>query len=567
MSIAPDVADGTAGEDGSGSGTVISFDTYNNDNEGAPAIQVKYAGQWVSSLGGTGALFRQGKFIDVRIEVKSDSTLNLVVDNNLIYTNFYGAFSASPLRFGFGARTGGSYDNHWIDDIHIVTSTAPATEPAHPLVVSNATPITAVTPEPVFFFEVRDFATQLRTDTVKLLLNGEALTPTVTKVDDLTTIECDPPGALPPLSVNTCSLIYTDTGGYTTTNDFSFSVVSYHSVILPDPIYLETFDTAPEGGLPTGWTRTNNTTILNDWEDLADPNSDSYLGWTVVDRSRLDGNPFNSRRLNVAPGYLNGAVVTNLVYGQCVYAESDNRDGNQIQMLFTKDYDLTGKTDVYLSFNSIYEQNQDSLFGVEYSINQGQSWLPVVYMLDDQGGTADIVRVTNDLGQVSIDAAATLNKPQTDTPQVDDGTGTGTTRRTFWYEFIEARPLESLGPYIDGRINDDPTESKRVELFRVPQADNQAQVRFRFVQAGTGSWYSGFDNFGLYSIAPAVGPTLSISRTDWGVTISWPATGFTLQRTPSLSGTPTWTDVPITPDAKSVSITIGTDNQFFRLTK
>ena len=30
-----------------------------------------------------------------------------------------------------------------------------------------------------------------------------------------------------------------------------------------------------------------------------------------------------------------------------------------------------------------------------------------------------------------------------------------------------------------------------MELFRLTQADNQAKVRLRFAQAGTGSWYFG----------------------------------------------------------------------------
>ena len=55
--------------------------------------------------------------------------------------------------------------------------------------------------------------------------------------------------------------------------------------------------------------------------DLGDPNSDSYLGWTVIERTRLEGSPFDARRLNVAAGYLNSELITNLVYGKSVYAE------------------------------------------------------------------------------------------------------------------------------------------------------------------------------------------------------------------------------------------------------
>jgi hypothetical protein len=64
----------------------------------------------------------------------------------------------------------------------------------------------------------------------------------------------------------------------------------------------------------------------------------------------------------------------------------------------------------------------------------------------------------------------------------------------------------TLAPYISPRLNDDPVESKRVELFRLSAADNQSHVRFRFAHAGTDSWYFGVDEFGLYSIPSASGP-------------------------------------------------------------
>ena len=93
--------------------------------------------------------------------------------------------------------------------------------------------------------------------------------------------------------------------------------------------------------------------------------------------------------------------------------------------------------------------------------------------------------------------------------------------------------FDSLAPYISGRIDDNSTESKRVEIHRLPLADNQAKVQLRFAHAGTGSWYFGIDNVGLYSI---VKPLVSIS----GLKITF--SGGRLQTAPSLAGP--WTDVP-----------------------
>ncbi|MCZ7635841.1 MAG: hypothetical protein M5U12_07210 [Verrucomicrobia bacterium] len=468
-----------------------------------PAIDLKNAGTIVASAKGasTLALFRQNKFVDVSVQVNTDSTLNLAVDNTVVFTNFYGAFTPTPGRFGFGARTGGSHDNHWVDDIRIVTSTAPPVEPAHPLVILNSPSGGDVTPEPLIQVQIKDFTTQANKDSVRLLLNGTEVSPTVVKTDDITTVDFDPPGLLPPLSANTYTVIYTDnsTPPYTSTHTFSFTVASYNNVVLPAPLYLETFEGAEEGSLPTGWVQTNATYSLNPgYLDLGDPNSDSYLGWTVIERTRLEGNPFDARRLNVAPGYLNGQRITSLVDGKSVYAESDNRGSSQIQMLFSPDYDLTGKRDVYVSYNSYYEQNQDSMGCVEYSIDGGATWLPVVYMLDgpdiykDASGNIDAVKTFTNVAACCGDQ-----------PWYMDPFGSG---QGLWGGYFGAfigvteDKWATLGPYISARVNDDPVESKRVELFRLPQADNQARVRFRFTQVGTGSWYFGIDNFGLYSI-------------------------------------------------------------------
>jgi len=574
FNFAPDLPDGTINQEGAGSGLIISFDSYQAAGEVAPAIDLKNANTIVASVLGIGPVFRQGEFVDVWIQVKSDGTLSLTVDNTVIFTNFYGAFTAGAGRFGLGAGTGGSLgDNHWVDDLHIETSTAPATEPAHPLVITNSPTGGGVPAEPLVHLEIKDVATQVNTNTVRLLFNGVLVSPAVSKADDITTVNYDPPGVLAPFSANTYTLIFDDTGAvpHTTIITYSFTTAKYRSAVLPPPTHYENFDATAEGELPAGWTQTNATTVETVGLDLGNVRSDSYLGWTVVDRSRFGGGPFDTRPLSVSVDYLNGVLITNLIDGKCAWAISTGRNSannlanpppyyNQIQMLFSPDFDLTGKPNVYLAYNSIYTQNQDNLGAVEYSIDEGNSWLPIIYMLDKTGtnpGGHDIV--TNVLGQV--DGNATFTQPRTDTPIIVDSVGL-TNRYSFWYEFINARPLSSLGPYIDGRVNDDQVESRRFEVFRLPPADNQAKVRFRFVQVGTGSWWYGIDNFGLYSIPS---PTLNAAATAGSLTLSWdPAvTGFGLESTDSLA-TPIWSPVQGVLN-NSVTVPIGAGNKYFRL--
>jgi hypothetical protein len=556
-----DVADGGINEEGSGSGLIVAFDSYDNGNGEAPAIDLKIGGAEVATYKITPrSALAANKFLPVRINLDSDGTVDVSYGDIVICTNFYTAFVATPGRFAFGARTGGSYDNHWVDDLAITTSTDPQVTPPHPLVVTNLPGASGNSPEATVSVTIKDFATKVNTSTVQLKINNEVVSSFVVKLDDLTTIQYDPPGLFGPESINTYEVVYADDGtpAFYTTNVFTFKIAAYNSIVLPAPIILETFNAVEEGSLPAGWVETNATTSINPGIDFDDPSSDAYLGWTVLERSRMDGAPFDARRLNVAAGYLNGSPITNLVEGRFVYAESDNRGGNQIQMLLSPDFDLTGKTDVYVSYNSVYEQNQDSLAALEYSIDQGAIWRPVVIMIDQ----ADFLFKADG----SVDPVATLGTVQTDTPEVDDGTGTGTNRRTAYGEFLGNHDYAAMGPYISGRVNDNAIESKRVELFRLPAADNQAKVRFRFVQAGTGSWYWGFDNFGLYSI-PSQEVSIAIVYSEAKITISWPAgvTGFTLEGAGSLLS-PTWQAVPGVSN-NSVTIDAGTGTQFYRLKK
>ena len=111
--------------------------------------------------------------------------------------------------------------------------------------------------------------------------------------------------------------------------------------------------------------------------------------------------------MQVAPGQeVNGRPITQLLSNNLLYAESDHRGGNQVQTLFSPSFDLSGHTGIVLVFNSAYEQNQDSMAGVEYSVDSGVTWLPVVYMLDDQGGAR-----TSSERNGGIDVSATLKRP------------------------------------------------------------------------------------------------------------------------------------------------------------
>lgn len=360
----------------------------------------------------------------------------------------------------------------------IVTSRAPAPGSA------NAGPIPTIT------VVINDGTTTLNTNLVKISLDGVELTTAVSVAGDISTVTATATDVLAKLSTHTAAVRYADNVNGSQTNTWPFTVGDYQVVTLPAPIYLETFDGLAEGALPSGWTVANYTTPLTPGLNLADFTSDSYLDWVVISSNRLATG--GASYVNIIPALVNGATY-NLISNNVFHANSDKRAGSQVQYLFTRDYNLTGQANVTLVFNSIYRQNASSSASVEYSINGGTTWLPLVYMLD----SGDVIRNPD----FSVDAVATLTTPRGDAALAG-----------AYGDYIGAPVSAALAPYIRP-VAQSEYAGKRVEMFRLAAADNQPAVRFRFAHTGTGDWYFTLDNVGLYSLTtpPAnasVTPTL-----------------------------------------------------------
>lgn len=95
------------------------------------------------------------------------------------------------------------------------------------------------------------------------------------------------------------------------------------------------------------------------------------------------------------------------------------------------------------------------------------------------------------------------------------------------------------------------------------------------VDAGTmsGGGYTLNGGFwGIYAVVQTVGsPLLTITPSGANVVLSWPAssTGFVLQDTPGVGGTPAWSNVGITTNVvngtNTVTVPVSHGNLFFRL--
>ncbi|MBL9139608.1 MAG: hypothetical protein JNK85_27310 [Verrucomicrobiales bacterium] len=457
---------------------------------------------------------------------------------------------------------------------------APSADGARVLTLTPSDGTTDVPPTLSFRATLTNGVTQVAAGSVTLQLDGVAVTPQVTLDGGLTTVTYTSPALPAALSAHTWVLTFRDTASpaNTITTRSTVTVGNYTSVTLPSPIVFENFDSVAEGSLPAGWTHKSYAAPANEAEDLGDLGSATFARWTVVAADRFQnplvtyGNPETTtedyrRVLTPNPfNVVNGAAYTGpLAQGRFLFGNSGYANTASSQVLFVEspDFNLTGKTNIHVGFYSLWEQNQDSIAAIEYSINQGASWLPVAYFLDSN----DLITVTNEsTGEVTLDVATTLTTEYGDVARYTDDSGNevgGT-----YGAFVSAPADQSLAPFIHGRANDNPAESKRIELLPLPQAANQGSVRVRFLHAGTDSWYFGIDNFGLYSVGASSTerPSLAVSRDGSTVVLSWPSTaaGFVLETSSTAAGGG-WQVVPgVTGNTHRVSTTVGT-GAYYRL--
>jgi hypothetical protein len=487
--------------------------------------------------------------------------------------------AAGTVSFAAGLSAPGNYvafllrdDGYEIISSESFTVVAPTTVKPRVLSVSPANNSSNLPPVVAFRASITNGTSKVVPASVTLVVDGLTVTGTTAVANDLVSVAYTNAALYAANSAHTYKLTFADNA--TPANAFvsegSFTVGDWTDVVLPAPLFFESFDATAEGELPGGWTTKSYSTVDNPEFDLGDLNSASFADWVVLDVDRFNGsfvtysNPDNPdswetdyRRVLTANPFnvLNGQVVKGpLASGRMIFSTSGYRNGAaQVTYLYSPDFNLTGKTDVHLSFHSLWEQNQDSIAATEYSVDGGATWLPALYLLH----TADIVR--DEAG--AVDAVGTLTTEHGDVARYTDDSGNevgGT-----YGAFIGTPVGAELAPFIVGQPDDGMVAGKRIEKIRLPRADNQAKVRLRFAHAGTDSWYWGLDNVGLYSISAVVTPpVVTISRTGDSITVSWTGAG-TLKSSASLS-VPNWQPVAgVT--GSSVTLPLSAEALFFRV--
>lgn len=409
--------------------------------------------------------------------------------------------------------------------------------------VSGVTPprVTSATPLPglrafnqvssSLILTIADGTNPIDANSVKLTLDGETVTTTAAREGNQVRVTYTPTTLQIPGNVRTANLTFNDSTGATHTRNWQFR--NLNNIVLPaSAAATENFNSTEEGAVPTGWVELNFTDCSGEFcttpgLDLDSLHSDSYKGWVVVSRERVEGLKSRITQGPAAGQVVNGQAVEAIGEGNILYAESDVRSADQVQFITTKAFDLSNVNSVVLAFDSLYEQNQDNIGSLEYSVDGGTTWLPVVYYIDSIDGGGDIRFKTDG----SVDAVATLTNPALETASWTDPV-TNQTKGDTYGAFIAAPITEALSPYIVARVNDDPVEGKRVEVYRLWQADRKSDVRLRFAFGGTASWYWGVDNIAFYDAsAPGTAPgastppdgeaTLSFARTAGGLTLTY----------------------------------------------
>jgi hypothetical protein len=398
----------------------------------------------------------------------------------------------------------------------------PTVIPPVPSFIASRTPgigATGVSEEPVINVVLDQGDTTITGGSVQLYLDGAAVG-TVTPTLPTYAVDYTVPPRLDPLSTHTLKLTWNDSVVGNKTNTWTFTVKNYQVVILPAPFYFQDFDSLTENAtngvaLPSGWSVQNQTAAETAGFDLANRGSDSYKDWILITASRFSG--WDANRTALPTIILNGTKLTTLASGNLLWTESDSRCGGcngQFSDLFTGPISCTGRSNVFVAFKSIYMQNQDNMNFMEYSVDGGVNWLPVLYYFmypgDAQEPQPDIIYYTNGPLAGTIDVTNTFGRIDNNRNWSPD---TSPVHATNYGSYIKAPINNNLIPAIMARLNDDNLDGKRIEVIRLAAADNKADVRFRLNANGTSSWFWGIDDFGLYEITTPVFTTQPANAT------------------------------------------------------
>jgi hypothetical protein len=353
-----------------------------------------------------------------------------------------------------------------------------------------------------------DGATAVDTNSITLTIDGSPAAYTKQRNGSEVTVDTGVlPGFHAPGEAHTAVLTYRDVPGtYSRTQQWTF--YNLENLILPaNPVTGENFDSYPEASsaattVPPGWVATNATFLETPGWDLTDIKSDAFLDWVLISTNTVF--PLEDEVLiNDQSQLLNGQPVTNWMSGNLIFVASDGRasrtpDGDlapQAQFVVSAPFNLSTVTNPVLTFYSgarLSIGNPDQMT-MEYSIDKGTNWLPVIYMRS----SSTIILQSDG----SYDALAMFNTVNTNQVPFFPDPAVGP-RGGKWGDMLAAPISQALAPYIANR--NDGIAARKIEAIRLPQASKQSDVRLRLTHLSHCGWEWGVDNIAFYDIAPLV---------------------------------------------------------------
>ena len=126
------------GEDGIGNNLIVSFDNYDNaaaSTDGAypaPSVEVRWGGNTTNYNIGyyfLGSKYTNMNWQNVQINLKPGGLLDVTLGTNVIFSNLPTPYTNGNIlsggQFAVGARCGGQYETHWIDNLSIEAIVGP----------------------------------------------------------------------------------------------------------------------------------------------------------------------------------------------------------------------------------------------------------------------------------------------------------------------------------------------------------------------------------------------------------------------------------------------------------
>lgn len=379
------------------------------------------------------------------------------------------------------------------------------------------------------------------------------------------------PGLHLPAEAHRGVLTYKDaTGSYSRTQEWTF--YNLENLILPaQPIAGENFDSYPEASsqattVPPGWVATNYTYHETEGWDLNDISSDAYLDWVMITTDTVLAREKEVMDNNKAQ-LLNGQPVTNWMTGNLIFVASDGRKRNipdpegganisvgQIQIVVSAPFNLsTAANPVLTFFSGARLSGNKEQMTMEYSIDKGATWLPVIYMRN-----STTVKLLADGSYDVLGMSTNMDAEITKWPDPVTGPKGGN-----FGDMIAAPISQALAPYFANR--NDGVAARRIEAIRIPQASKQSDVRLRMTHAGSCGWEWGIDNIAFYDIAPTQSDPPSITNVavaGGSITVKW-SNGGTLESSASATGG-TWTSTGNTSGTFSEAVS-ATGAKFYRV--